>query len=69
MTMVQAPPEPAMQWSIEHDQRLRLYLATHRLTRGLGEGTGTCSLGTINLVVSDTITDTSPDCMSPTIGS
>jgi hypothetical protein len=56
-------------WTDENAAKLRDYLATHELPDGLGSEESACSVAAINLVLTGTLTDNIPSCMSPVIGS
>jgi hypothetical protein len=54
--------------TIEEQKKIEDFLKDAKLSKGLGEPASTCSLGAINLALSDTLTDKIPDCMSDVIG-
>src|SRR5713226_7803997 len=55
-------------WTEEADQRLRDYLATHDISKGLGTKEAACSVAAINLAINGRLTDDIPECMSLVIG-
>jgi len=55
-------------WTDESAAKLRDYLASHELPRGLGDNESACSIAAINLALTGTLTDEIPACMSNVIG-
>lgn len=45
--------------------KLRQFLADHTLSAGMGTADSPCSIGAINLVLSNKLTDERPECMHP----
>jgi hypothetical protein len=52
----------------EHKAKLEEYLATHTLSKWLGSPESACSIAAINLAMTGTLTDDTPDCMSEVLG-
>ena len=52
----------------EEQKKIADFLKDAKLSKGLGDPASTCSLGAINLALSDNLTDKIPDCMSDVIG-
>lgn len=52
----------------EEQEKLSQFLATRKLSRGLGNSYVACSIATINLCLSNKLTARIPDCMSDVLG-
>lgn len=52
----------------DQEAAIRERLASHHVAEGLGDHDDACSIASINLALSGTLTDEIPECMSPVIG-
>ena len=68
MTQMTQTQPGGIQWTAEHTERLQRYLSTHELQPGIGTHEATCNMGAINIALSGTVTDSTPNCMSEVIG-
>src|SRR5580692_5184621 len=50
------------------EQKIREYVNSHHLPKGLGTTEEACSIAAINLALSGELTDSIPECMSEVIG-